>query len=283
MAPALFFLALATLPAGVRDTTFVVPEGARIVIEHIEGDIHVTGIGGREARVVLDDEEGGVHVRSQGGTITLGARNRGDDADLFVWLPEDANVSVAGHEGDVTVSGLAGGAVAIRTADGDIAIDGVGRAEVATLDGDVAVANAGAVAVNVADGDVEIERVSGNVTIHGIDTDIVVTDADARAVSITAVSGDLWYEGAVYEGGSYSFSTHDGDVTFALPEGTGAQLSVSTFDGEFVPHFPVQFRSGDMRGGEFLVGDGSAAVALKSFDGDILLIRPGARVPDTNQ
>ena len=63
-------------------------------------------------------------------------------------------------------------------------------------------------------------------------------------------------------------------------EGTGARISVSTFDGELVPSFPVQFRGGRLRGGEFTVGDGSAAIALKSFDGDILLIRPGERVPD---
>ena len=47
-----------------------------------------------------------------------------------------------------------------------------------------------------------------------------------------------------------------------------------------LPSFPIQFRGGRLRGGEFTVGDGSAAIALKSFDGDILLIRPGERVPD---
>ena len=32
-----------------------------------------------------------------------------------------------------------------------------------------------------------------------------------------------------------------------------------------------------------MVGDGSAAVTLRSFDGDILLIRPGERTPESEE
>ena len=279
MTAALFALALATAQPA-RDTTFVVPEGIRIAISHREGDVNVTGTGGREVRVLLEDREGGVRVRSEGATFHVGARDRGNDGDIFVWVPEDVDVSVTGREGDITVAGVARGAVEVRTADGDVEVDGAARVDVAALDGEVRLANTGPSVVNVADGDVWIDRARGEATVHGIDADIVITNADARAVSVTAVDGNIWYDGAVHEGGSYSLSTHDGDVTFALPEGVGARISVSTFDGELLPSFPIQFRGGRLRGGEFTVGDGSAAIALKSFDGDILLIRPGERVPD---
>ena len=279
MAPALLLLALAAgEPA--RDTTFVVPEGARIAIALREGDVHVAGVDGREARVLLDGEEGGVRVASRGGEIHIAPREHGSDADLSLWLPRDVHLTVSGRESSITVEGLFRGDVQANTADGDVEINGAARANVAALDGDVQLANTGPASVNVADGDVWIDRVTGDVTANGIDADIVVTNADVRTLSLTAVDGDLWYDGAVYGGGSYSFNTHDGDVTFALPEGAGASISVSTFDGELIPSFPVQFRGGRLRAGEFTVGDGSATVTLRSFDGDILLIRPGERTPD---
>ncbi|MYE33479.1 MAG: DUF4097 domain-containing protein [Gemmatimonadales bacterium] len=281
MAPATVFLAvLAATSPGERDTTFVVPEGARIEIEHRDGDIRVMGASSREARVVLDDDDGRIRVQSSGGTIRLGTNRGGDGADLLIWLPEDVEVSVAGHEGDITVAGIARGAVSVRTADGDVEIDGAGSVSVATLDGGVTISNAGSATVSVTDGDVWLDQVAGSISVSGIDADVVVTNTDTRAVAVTVVDGDVWYDGAVQADGSYSLSTHDGDVTFAVPENAGARVSVSTFDGELIPSFPIQFRGGRLRGGEFTVGDGSAAVTLKSFDGDILLIRPGERTPD---
>lgn len=280
MASTLLLLALA-FGEPARDTTFVVPEGARIAITLREGNVHVAGVDGREARVLLDGEEGGVRVAaSRGGAIHIGPRERGGDADLSLWLPRDVHLTVSGRESSITVEGLVRGDVQANTADGDVEINGAARVNVSALDGDVQLANTGPASVNVADGDVWIDRVTGDVTVNGIDADIVVTNADVRALSLTAVDGDLWYDGAVYGGESYSFNTHDGDVTFALPEGAGASISVSTFDGELIPSFPVQFRGGRLRAGEFTVGDGSATITLRSFDGDILLIRPGERTPD---
>ena len=281
MGPATVVLAAlaATIP-GARDTTFVVPEGARIEIEHREGDIRVMGAANREARIVLDDDDGRIRVQSSGGTIRLGTSPSGDGADLLMWLPQDVDVSVVGHEGDVTVTGIVSGAVAVRTADGDVEIDGAASVSVATLDGSVTVSNAGASTVSVTDGDVWLDQIAGAMSISGIDADIIVTNADTRAISVATVDGDVWYDGALHGDGTYSLSTHDGDVTFAVPENAGARISVSTFDGELDPSFPVQFQGGSVRGGEFTVGDGSAAVTLKSFDGDILLVRPGERTPD---
>jgi DUF4097 and DUF4098 domain-containing protein YvlB len=281
MAPATMFLAaLATIGPGAQDTTLVVPEGARVEIEHRDGDIRVTGQGSREARIVLDDDDGGIQVQSSDGTIRLGTSRGGGGADLLIRLPEDVEVSVTGHEGDVTVAGMVRGAVTVRTADGDVEIDGAGSVSVATLDGDVTISNAGSATVSVTDGDVWLDRVAGSISVSGIDTDVVVTNTETRAIAVTVVDGDVWYDGAVQADGGYSLSTHDGDVTFAVPESAGARISVSTFDGELVPSFPIQFRGGRLRDGEFTVGDGSAAVTLKSFDGDILLIRPGERTPD---
>ena len=214
--------ALAATNPGARDTTFVVPEGARIEIEHREGDIRVMGAASREARVVLDDDDGRIRVQSSGGTIRLGSSPSGDGADLLIYLPEDVDVSVVGQEGDVTVAGIVGGSVSVRTADGDVEIDGGASVSIATLDGSVRISNTGAATVSVTDGDVWLDQVAGAMSISGIDADIIVTNADTRALSVATVDGDVWYDGTLHGNGTYSLSTHDGDVTFAVPENAGA-------------------------------------------------------------
>lgn len=270
-------------PPPAPDTTFVVPRGARIVIEHREGDITVVGTGGREARVLVDDDERGAQVRESDDTIHIGARRPWDDTgDLFVWVPEDVDVSIQGLDGDVSVVDVRGD-VSVETIDGAIEIAGTGSVRIGSVDGDVALTDiTGPVTIAMGDGDAWLDGVSGDIAVHGIDGNIIVLDGDARALTLSTISGDVWYDGAVYDDGEYSLGTHDGDITFSLPENVGAQVAVSTFDGSLRPSFPVQFRGGRVRASQFTIGDGSAKIALEAFDGDIFLIRPGERSPERN-
>jgi len=274
----------ALAPPPAYDTTFVVPPGARIVIEHREGDITVMASRGREARVLIDGEDGAAHVRISNDAVRISARDPwGDEhGDLVLWVPDDVDLSIQGLDGDVSVTDVRG-AVTVATVDGDVQVAGAARVRIDTVDGEVDLADiAGPVTVAMGDGDAWVDGVSGNIDIQGIDGDIIVLDGDTRSLTLSTVSGDVWYDGAVYEDGEYSLGTHDGDITFTLPEGIGAQVAVSTFDGSLRPSFPIQFRGGRVRGAQFTIGDGSAKVALNAFDGDIFLIRPGERSPRRN-
>ena len=79
-----------------------------------------------------------------------------------------------------------------------------------------------------------------------------------------------------WSSGRYALSTHNGDVTVTVAEGTSASVSVSTFNGEFESAFPVTLT--ETRKGKrfnFTIGGGSAQVTLESFQGTIQLVRPG--------
>ena len=90
------------------------------------------------------------------------------------------------------------------------------------------------------------------------------------------MNGDVGYDGPIRNGGRYTLSSHNGDVTLAMPESSSATVSVSTFNGEFESEFPVTLR--EARKGKrfsFTIGGGSAQVSLESFQGTVQLVRPG--------
>ena len=77
-------------------------------------------------------------------------------------------------------------------------------------------------------------------------------------------------------GGRYSLSSHNGDITLALPPTANASVAVSTFNGEFESDFPVTV-SGGRKGKRFnfTLGNGGTPIELESFQGTIRLVRPG--------
>jgi hypothetical protein len=92
------------------------------------------------------------------------------------------------------------------------------------------------------------------------------------------VNGSVVYEGTIHADGVYSFSSHNGPLTITVPQGTNAQVNVSTFSGNFSAGFPVSFRQvhGD-KSFKFELGTGGARIELNSFNGTIRLVRPGER------
>ncbi len=56
------------------------------------------------------------------------------------------------------------------------------------------------------------------------------------------MNGDVEYDGPVRNGGRYSLSSHNGDLTLVVAEGTNASVAVSTFNGEFESDFPYRRR-----------------------------------------
>lgn len=271
--------ALGALPAPAHDTTFTIPAGARLVIENRSGDIEVVGTSGREARLLVDGESRGADIYRSGSVVRIRPGRRWEDADLTLRVPRDVEIEIDGGEGDIRVRDFDRG-VTIQTVDGDIQVDGAGAVSAQSVDGDLTIRRVrGPVSVNTGDGDTRLDDVGGPLSVQGIDGDIIVVGARASEVLLSTVGGDVWYDGTVDPRGEYELATHDGDVTFAVPDGTGAQVSVFTWDGSLLPSFPIQLRGTLGSVAEFTLGSGSARVQLESFDGDIHLIRPGERSP----
>ncbi len=273
-----------TLGVAQADTTFAVDAGTRLRITNRSGSIEVRGWDRSEVRVRSSAGERSIQVTRAGSEVRVSPRlgwddEWDDDADLRVDVPRSVQIDLHGGETDIDVRGTEG-AVRAETLEGDIRIQGGRAISARTVEGDVRIADSrGAVAVNTAESDITIRGVTGDISVEGIEGDISLVDCDSRVVEVTTISGDVLYDGRVHRDGQYHLATHDGDVTFALPDGTGASVSVSTFDGSLRPSFPIALRGSVNRFAEFTIGDGGARVELESFDGDIYLVRPGQRPP----
>ena len=99
-------------------------------------------------------------------------------------------------------------------------------------------------------------------------------------VEVSTVNGSVDFEGAIRNDGVYRLSTHNGQVTLAIPDGSNATVSVSTYNGRYTSSFPVQVtQMGADRRSTFVLGNGSARIEASSFNGNIEFRRPGQPRP----
>lgn len=268
-----------------RDTLVQVSPGTRVVIQNHEGSVVVRAWNRDAVEVISDDEESRIGLDASGGTLTIRAGGRwGEpaDADLTINVPATSPLKIHAPFADVEIGGVSR-EVSVQTVEGDIHLaGGSSLVQLHTVEGDIEVHDASdRVEVQTMDGDIQLANVSGDATVNTVDGDIRLTGMASSNVKATTVDGDVLYEGELRPTGVYRFSTHDGDLYVAVPERSGAVVSVATWDGEFSASFPIAWegrREGKRM--EFMIGTGGARLELQSFDGEIRLIRPGESVPE---
>ncbi len=276
---------VAAAPALQQDTTVPVDPRGRLRMEGVHGDVVIHTWDRPEMKVhVSDGERTRLRVSAGGPTVNLGLEpasgfwtGRNAAGDFEVTIPITMSIAVSGPNGDVHIDGTQG-EVSIETANGDVQLrGGAGMVTIRTVSGDVTVSQARArTEVHATSGDVQLSQVTGDVVAETVNGDISLQQIDATSVQASTVSGDVHYEGTVKDGGRYSLSSHNGDITFTMPPGAGAVIGVNTFSGDFNTDIPVQLT--EQRQGRrfsFTLGSGGARVELESFSGDIHLARPG--------
>jgi DUF4097 and DUF4098 domain-containing protein YvlB len=271
------FLALAAVIQA--DTTFTVGAEDRLFIDHHAGSIEV-GVWDRDVvRIVTDeDEHTAINVDRSGNEIRVSRRGRhathGADYEIMLpaWLPFAFN----GVNTDVTIRGTEA-SVRGTTVNGDIwVLGGQGLVSIRSINGDVSLENAtGRIHIESVDGDVTAATVAGSVKATTVDGDVTLEDVNSESVEATTVDGDVYYAGTVSPDGRYHLATHDGDITFYIPNEVDATVKVSTFSGEFESDFPFTISKigGNSRRFSFTLGGGSAEIILEAFDGTIELRR----------
>ncbi|HSW30895.1 MAG TPA: DUF4097 family beta strand repeat-containing protein [Longimicrobiales bacterium] len=266
-----------TAAAPLPDTTLDLRRGDRVVVESPSGSVEVRAW---ERSTLSVEGAGGevrdVSVRREGGRVVVrpgDRKGRGLAVALRVRVPAWAPLEIQGRELDVDVSGTASDLI-VRTVDGDIRVSGVsGPVTLSTVEGLVEVRDVrGDVSARSRGGDVVLSRVNGTVEVESGDGDLRMLEITAPSVRAQTLDGDLFFQGPLAAGGTYWFSTHDGDADLVLPASTGARARVATFDGEFVSDFPVSLqRYGGGGVFEFTLGDGGATLEIQVFDGEIRL------------
>jgi DUF4097 and DUF4098 domain-containing protein YvlB len=120
-------------------------------------------------------------------------------------------------------------------------------------------------------GDIAAETVNGSIVLEGIES------ADVEAVT---VNGRVTYDGTIRDRGRYRFGTHNGAIIVSIPERANATIAAVTYQGTFssrfgLPSSATEESSGPRRRANFAFGNGSARVEAESFQGSIVLARPG--------
>jgi len=272
---------LAITAAVQSDTTFAVSADDRLSINHHAGSIEVLVWDRDEVRInAEDDDHSVISVERRGSSIQINRQGRHatQSSDYIMMVPAWLPLDISGINTDVSVSGtrasVRGGVV-----NGDFWVrGGQGLVSISTTNGDATVEGAtGRVHVESVDGDVSAMDVTGSVKAVTVDGDVTLERVDSRSVDGSTVDGDVYHVGAVYDDGRYRLTTHDGDVTFFVPEDINATVSVSTFSGEFESDFPFTITrlGGSSKRFTFTLGGGSAEIILEAFDGSIELRRAG--------
>jgi hypothetical protein len=272
------FAALSALPQ--VDTTVAVSNGQRLEVDNFGGEITVKTWNRNAVRVQADpSSHAEVQISTAGSVVNVRPEGRHGppSADLEITTPAWMGLDLSGVNGDVTVRG-ARGPVTIETVQGSVDVTGgQGIVSLRSVQGSVTLRGArGRIEVHSVNEDVSVSDASGELTAETVNGEITLARVDATSLDASTVNGDLSYDGPIHNGGRYALSSHNGDVTLAVAEGTNAAVSVSTFSGEFESEFPVTIN--ETRKGKrfnFSIGTGSAQVTLESFQGTISLVRPG--------
>jgi DUF4097 and DUF4098 domain-containing protein YvlB len=273
---------LVALSASQRqtDTTIAVPAGATLSVSNFGGGITIHGW--NENRVKVHGEtgrRGRVEVSLVGNTVVIktGSREGAPSViDLDVTVPQSMGLALSGNYADITVDGVQG-PISAETVNGEVNVrGGKGIITLHSIQGSVTLADAsGRIEVNSVNEDVELTNVSGEIKVETTNGGVTLTGIQSSSVDAGTINGDVIYEGTVNDGGSYSFGSHNGDISVSIPERANVTITTATANGDIDASFPLTMTGTSTKHRRtFKIGSGSARMELESFQGDIRMRRP---------
>jgi putative adhesin len=123
-------------------------------------------------------------------------------------------------------------------------------------------------------GDIEVHGVTGHVSINSIDSNVRLVGLNSPTVDAKVTTGDIFFEGELYNGGSYSLQSMKGDIDVTVPAETPFNLNARALSeninlGSFLSSF-----SGATKGPKGVSGshlNGGPWLRLTAYAGRILL------------
>ena len=176
----------------------------------------------------------------------LGSGDCGSTDTVELMVPRGATVSIRSNNGHVEVADVA--EARIKSLSGDVDVRRVSQSvEVSCLSGDVSVTDSsGPVRAATISGEVEARNVrtvaaGDNFEAKSTSGDVTIEGVTHGQVTGSAVSGHVFYTGALARGGSYDFRTISGDVTLELPADSSFNLHARiVISGEIDTDFAVR-------------------------------------------
>lgn len=270
------------------DTTITVQPNARIQIQNFAGSIKVRGWDRNAVRIVAGESRRD-EVRVQGrdaalAIVTVSKSGVPAPLDYEITVPARASLDVGGTYTDIRIEGVRG-SVSATTVQGDVTLHGGdGVVSLKSVQGAVVVEDAtGRVEVNGVNKGLTLRNVRGDINAETVNGSIVLDAIDSDDVDAETVNGGITYDGTVKDRGRYRFASHSGSIIISVPERANATVAAVTYQGTFssrfaLPNAAADAGAGPQRRANFAFGNGSARIEAESFQGSIILVRPGDAV-----
>lgn len=251
-------LSLLSLAAVAQDfqKSYRLPQGSRVSIKNISGDVVVKGYDG-EAVVVSGYKEG-----RDRDLISVEDNSTGSNVDVKVRYPERCNCN-ASVRFEVKVPRM-------------INLD---YDAFSSVSGNVEVSEAvGTIRAKSVSGDVRVREVAGAIYATSVSGDVSVGEASG-GVSAKSTSGNVRVDLLRLEGANTNrleFTSVSGNVEVKMPGSLGAEVEMSTMSGSLETDFPITIEKrewGPGRSARGRVGDGARALKLSSVSGSVYLRR----------
>jgi DUF4097 and DUF4098 domain-containing protein YvlB len=280
-------------PRPRADQSVPVTRGMRLSVNNFAGSIAVRTWDKDAVRVEAEHSaRDRVNVRTTEAVLRVSTSSehgpsRSVDFTLTVprWMPLNLN----GTYVDIDLEGMQG-EVTAETVGGDMRLKGgTGTISLKSIEGIIEVEGSkGRIALSTVNEGVFVRDASGEITAETTNGDVTLERIESNSVDVATVNGDVVYDGAIRDGGTYRFATHNGDVELRVPDQINASVFVRTYrNGDFDSHFQVERPAQTVSAGDelaqrrherrnrfsFTLGSGAARVELESFGGDISLLK----------
>lgn len=291
----LVMAAMLTLAVGAHtDTTLAVTNGTTLELENYAGSIEVETWSRNAVRIEAEHgRRAEVQVERGSGSLSISAESHmgtPTSADFKLTVPAWMTLKLSGVYCDISVSG-SHAALEAETVQGDVEVNGgEGHLSVQSVQGSVKVSNAsGKIEVSSVNEGVVVDHVSGDLSAESVNGKVEVREAKLASFEASTVNGTLIYDGSFERNGHYEMSTHNGSVYVSIPTNADLDVEATTYAGSFESTFPVENQSDDAKGAKgrlekknhryaMRFGSGSADLSIESFQGSIVLHRPGEQV-----
>jgi hypothetical protein len=121
-------------------------------------------------------------------------------------------------------------------------------------------------------GNIELRGITGHVSVQSIDSDVRLVKVNSPAVDVLVTSGDIFFDGELHEGGSYSLQSIKGDLDVTRPR-DAVQPQCRACENINLGSF-LQSLTGSSRGPKGFSGTylkGGCRLTLTAYAGRILL------------
>jgi len=273
------------------DTTLALEGASRLSLENFRGEV-VVRTWERDAVQIRADHRSSryVEIDRHGNTINVEVgTDRGmgiaGSVDFELMVPPQLDLSVEGMALRVDIEGVQG-EVDVNTVHGDITlVGGRGAITLESVNGEITVEGAeGDMDITGVAGNVTVRNSSGDIYVEGVSSSVTLQGVNSRDIEAGTVGGSLRFDGAIQDGGVYTFGTHGGQIWLYLPDGLDARVEAVTLAGSIEVDYPGAPSEPTRERGipglnekelTFEMGGGSARIEVESFAGTIHILRAG--------